>query len=441
MSKRKAKDKKEESPVQEKYYPENQIETYEDKVGKGKQNEEILKEQMNNINKKFKDLHINHIKNTEKMSKNLEDKQRENAYLYEEIREIRDQKEEFEKNCKENFEKKFEEVEEEKMNAIEEIANEMNILKEDLDISLNEKKNLEEKVKKLENEITRLNHVNNITKNNYINKIKDLNEKHHYKIKNTIDRFESFLSNNQELLNKDLYTVYRELKLKFELKLKECVEYKKKNNSLEKINREYKLDMDNNEDLINLCATEQNNIKKKTANLIEELNEKNKMINLIKAEYQKQVEMINNKYSQLLEENALEIENLKNEIEDRNKRIYLAQQNSKEVINSRSELELFFIDQLKQCRKEIIKKRKKENDKKNFYLPYLNKSANLDSKNVSNNNSNIPQEDNVYITSMKKVDIKDMDPELKEKLLRSLLIKFNEGGIDKGFKKLRNEIK
>ena len=441
MSKRKAKDKKEESPVQEKYYPENQIETYEDKVGKGKQNEEILKEQMNNINKKFKDLHINHIKNTEKMSKNLEDKQRENAYLYEEIREIRDQKEEFEKNCKENFEKKFEEVEEEKMNAIEVIANEMNILKEDLDISLNEKKNLEEKVKKLENEITRLNHVNNITKNNYINKIKDLNEKHHYKIKNTIDRFESFLSNNQELLNKDLYTVYRELKLKFELKLKECVEYKKKNNSLEKINREYKLDMDNNEDLINLCAKEQNNIKKKTANLIEELNEKNKMINLIKAEYQKQVGMINNKYSQLLEENALEIENLKNEIEDRNKRIYLAQQNSKEVINSRSELELFFIDQLKQCRKEIIKKRKKENDKKNFYLPYLNKSANLDSKNVSNNNSNIPQEDNVYITSMKKVDIKDMDPELKEKLLRSLLIKFNEGGIDKGFKKLRNEIK
>ena len=148
MSKRKAKDKKEESPVQEKYYPENQIETYEDKVGKGKQNEEILKEQMNNINKKFKDLHINHIKNTEKMSKNLEDKQRENAYLYEEIREIRDQKEEFEKNCKEKIEKKFEEVEEEKMNAIEEIANEMNILKEDLDISLNEKKNLEEKDKK-----------------------------------------------------------------------------------------------------------------------------------------------------------------------------------------------------------------------------------------------------------------------------------------------------
>ena len=125
-------------------------------------------------------------------------------------------------------------------------------------------------MRKLEAEIERLNHVNNITKNNYINKINDLNQKHHIKIKNTIDRFESFLSNNQELLDKDLYTVYRELKLKFELKLKQCVEFKKKNSELEKINREFKLDMDNNEDIINACAQEQINIKKKTEKLNEE---------------------------------------------------------------------------------------------------------------------------------------------------------------------------
>ena len=317
----------------------------------------------------------------------------------------------------------------------------MNILKEDLDKSKEEKKELEEKVRKLEAEIERLNHVNNITKNNYINKINDLNQKHHIKIKNTIDRFESFLSNNQELLDKDLYTVYRELKLKFELKLKQCVEFKKKNSELEKINREFKLDMDNNEDIINACAQEQINIKKKTEKLNEELAEKNKMIDLVKNEYQKQVDLINDKYSQILNENSLEIENLKNQIEDRNKRILLAQQNSKEVINSRSELELFFIDQLKECRKEIIKKRKKENDKKNCYLPYLNKSSNLESKNNTNNNNSTITQDDIYITSMKKVDIKDMDPELKEKLLRNLLIKFNEGGIAKGFKKLRNEIK
>ena len=59
-------------------------------------------------------------------------------------------------------------------------------------------------------------------------------------MKNTIDRIKSFLSNNQKLLDKDLYTVYRELKLKFELKLKECVEFKKKirisNNEIGSIN-------------------------------------------------------------------------------------------------------------------------------------------------------------------------------------------------------------
>ena len=348
MSKRKDKSKKEETNKSEKFIPDNQIETYQERVLNNKKNGDILSVQVNQINDKFKELHINHIKNTEKITKNLEEKQRENAYLYEEIREIRDKREEFEKNCKENFEKKFEEVEEERIKAIESITKEMNILKEDLDKSKEEKKELEEKVRKLEAEIERLNHVNNITKNNYINKINDLNQKHHIKIKNTIDRFESFLSNNQELLDKDLYTVYRELKLKFELKLKQCVEFKKKNSELEKINREFKLDMDNNEDIINACAQEQINIKKKTEKLNEELAEKNKMIDLVKNEYQKQVDLINDKYSQILKENTIEIENLKTQIKDRNKRISLIQQNSKEFISSRSELELFFFELIKQ---------------------------------------------------------------------------------------------
>ena len=116
---------------------------------------------MTKLDEKFNELHINHIKNTEKFNKNLEDKQRENANLYEEIREIRDQKEEFERSCKENFEKKFEEVEEEKINAIEEITNEMNILKENLSFALDNKKELEAKVRKLEAEIERLNQEKN----------------------------------------------------------------------------------------------------------------------------------------------------------------------------------------------------------------------------------------------------------------------------------------
>jgi chromosome segregation ATPase len=447
MSKRKDK-KKDEPVVPEKYYPENQLENLGDILLHKNDNENLLKTKLVDLDSRFDKMHHDHITNTEKLNTNLNEKRRENAYLNEEIREIRDEKESFEKNLKENFEKKFEEVQEEKKNAIEQITEEMNELKEDLEIATGEKDELLEKVKKLETEIQRLNHVNNITIHNYENKIRDLNTKHHNKIKNTTERFENFLKNNQELLDNDLYTVYRNLKLKFEKKLKECVDYKKQNTQLEEKNREFKLDMDNNEDIINECAKEQLETKKKTLKLQEELQKKNKIIDLMKKEYQEQVGIINSKFSQILKENYLEIQNLKNEIEDKNKKIQIAQQNSKEVINSRSELELFFIDQLKECRKEIIKKRKREFDKKNCYLPYLNKNGSIDSRNTNNpnitnvnNSSTMTQDDSIYVTSVRKVDIKDMDPESKEKLLRSLLIKLNEGGIAKGFKKLRNEIK
>lgn len=440
MSKNKNKKKKDEPVIQEKYYPENQLENLGHIAENRKENEEQLNTLIEDLNSKYKKLDFDHIKNTEKLNNNLNEKQKENAYLNEEIREIKDEKESFEKNLRENFDKKYEEVQEEKKISIENITEEMKLLKEDLEYATAEKNDLIEKVKKLETEIERLNHVNNITIQNYENKIKDLNNKHHNKIKNTTEKFENFLKNNQELLDNDLYTVYRNLKLKFEQKLKECVDYKKQNTILEEKNREFKLDMDNNEDIINECAREQLETKKKTLKLQEELNNKNKIIQMMKNDYQKQVEIINNKFSQILKENALQIENLKNEIEDKNKKIAIAQQNSKEVINSRSELELFFIDQLKECRKEIIKKRKREFDKKNCYLPYLNKNGSTESR-INNNSSTFSQDDSIYVTSVRKVDIKDMDPESKEKLLRSLLIKLNEGGIAKGFKKLRNEIK
>ena len=316
----------------------------------------------------------------------------------------------------------------------------MNSLKGDLDNTISEKDELIKKVKKLETEIERLNFVNNITIQNYEKKIKDLNVKHHNKIKETTDKFENFLENNQELLDNDLYTVYRNLKLKFDFKLKECIDFRKENTKLEEKNREYKLDMDNNEDIINECAKEQLETKKKTLKLQEELEKKNQIIQTMKNDYKQQIDILNNKFSQIIQETALEIQYLKNEIEDKNKKIFIAQQNSKEAINSRSELELFFIDQLKEVRKEIIKKRKEENDKKNCYLPYLNKNGSINSRN-NNESSTITQDDSVYVTSVRKVDIKDMEPESKERLLRSILIKLNENGIAKGFKKLRNEIK
>ena len=438
MSKRKDKKKKDDVVVEQKYIPENLIE----ELGKrtNDYSEQILSfKQLRSEEDEKNEKECNvYIKDTKDNNEKLEEKERENAILNQEIKKIHDEKEDFERNCKENFARKFEEVQEEKRNAIEKITDEMNEVKDNLEQTTLEKNDLIEKVKKLETEIKRLNHVNNITIHNYENKINDLNTRHHNKIKNTTEIFENFLKNNQELLKNDLYTVYRNLKLKFDLKLKECIDFKEKNNRLEEKNREYKLSMDNNDDIINECAKEQLETKKKTQKLTEELQYRNKIIESMKQEFNNQILIINEKFSKILQENAEEIQNLKREIEDRDKKILIAQQNSREVINSRSELELFFIDQLKECRKEIIKKRKMENDKKNCYLPYLNKSNTFNSK---NDTSNITKDDSIYITSVKKVDIKDMDPESKEKLLRSILVKLNDGGTAKEFKKLRNTIK
>ena len=188
MSKNKNKKKKEEPVIPEKYYPENQLEDLGAIANHGKENADLLTNHIKELDDKFKKMNLDHIKNTEKMNTTLNEKQKENAYLNEEIREIKDEKEYFEKNLKENFEKKYEEIQEEKKNAIEKITEEMNILKGDLEIAIEEKDELLEKVKKLELEIERLNHVNSITINNYENKIKDLNNKHHNKIKNTSNK-------------------------------------------------------------------------------------------------------------------------------------------------------------------------------------------------------------------------------------------------------------
>ncbi len=42
------------------------------------------------------------------------------------------------------------------------------------------------------------------------------------------------------------------------------------------------------------------------------------------------------------------------------------------------------------------------------------------------NNSGSTDDDSLFLTEAKKVEIKDIDPEYKEKLLRSLLNKLNE---------------
>ena len=436
MSKSKSKKKKDEVPVIPKYTPDNLIDSLKGQII---EEEKTINQLMESLTQKNLD-YLNEAKKNEEevkaVSKILDNNSKINTVLNKEIKEIREERETFERNCKLNFDKKFEKVQEEKKMEIEKITDEMAGVKENLELVNQEKKNLSSKIEQLELEIQRLNLVNTDTIQKYENEIKEINEKHSNKLKQTADIFEKFLENNKELLTTDLYTDYRDMKRKFESKKKECVDYKNKNNELYQQNKMFKISMNNNNGIINDCARAQVEAKKKNKKLQEQIEQKDKIIEQMKIDYQSKISNINDKFSQLLRDNENEIQSLKNELNNKNKRLYAIQQTSKDAINARTDLEVFFIEQLQECKIEIAKKKKMEEERKKNIFPFLNMSV---SSQFNNNSGSTMDDDSFFITTAKKVEIKDIEPEYKEKLLRSLLNRLNEQNNKKGLLLSKNK--
>ena len=428
----KKKNKKEELPPVQKYPNEFMLEEVGGKIRVGESEVDRLTNHWKSMNFDYKKNSDDYIKNTQKITDNLDEKTRENAYLNMEITKNIEEREDFERKCKENFEKKVEEVKTEQRAVIEKVNAEMEKVKENLEKQRMKKNNLEFRKEKLTKEIEKLKSVHEITIQNYEHRIDELHFMHHSKLKQITEIFEKFLQNNQELLSTDLFTVYRRLKFKFDTKIKECLDYKSKNEALKEENRDYRLDMENNDDILNKCGEIQLNNKKKNKELNNQIEKKEKLIEQMQMEYKKQFDDLNNKYTSIVKDDEDEIRVLKMELEAKNKELNEVKQISKEIINDRVDVENFFIDQLKVVKNEIKKKKKNEIEKKKSYFPYLN-------MNYSQNNS--LKDDSIYVTSIKRVDAKDMDPESKEKILRSILNTINVNKNAKGIQKLRNLLK
>ena len=428
----KKKNKKEELPPVQKYPNEFMLEEVGGKIRVGESEVDRLTNHWKSMNFDYKKNSDDYIKNTQKITDNLDEKTRENAYLNMEITKNIEEREDFERKCKENFEKKVEEVKTEQRAVIEKVNAEMEKVKENLEKQRMKKNNLEFRKEKLTKEIEKLKSVHEITIQNYEHRIDELHFMHHSKLKQITEIFEKFLQNNQELLSTDLFTVYRRLKFKFDTKIKECLDYKSKNEALKEENRDYRLDMENNDDILNKCGEIQLNNKKKNKELNNQIEKKEKLIEQMQMEYKKQFDDLNNKYTSIVKDDEDEIRVLKMELEAKNKELNEVKQISKEIINDRVDVENFFIDQLKVVKNEIKKKKKNEIEKKKSYFPYLN-------MNYSQNNS--LKDDSIYVTSIKRVDAKDMDPESKEKILRSILNTINVNKNEKGIQKLRNLLK
>ena len=422
MSKAKSKKKKDEVPVIPKYNPQNFIDSLNGKIEEEKKDINNL---MNKLTIKKMDYYDKEKQLKEEavsVSKILDEKTKINTFLNKEITQIREERELFENDCKINFDKKFEEVQEEKKAAIKTITQEMTEVKNNLEIVNQEKQKLLAKIEELELEIQKINNDNSDTIQKYENQIREINEKHSNKLKQTVDIFEKFLENNKELLTTDLYTDYRELKNKFESKKQESGDYKYKNNKLYEQNRMFKLSMNNNDGIINECARAQVEAKKKNKKLQDQIEQKDKIIEKMKLEYQTQISKINDKFTEILQKNESEITSLRNELNNKNRRLAAIQQTSRNAMNARSDLEVFFIEQLRECKMEIAKRKIMEEERKKNVFPFLNMSISTQ----LNNNSGSTDDESFFITTAKKVEIKDIEPEYKEKLLRNLLNRLNE---------------
>ena len=422
MSKAKGRKKKDEVPVIPKYNPQNLIDSLNGKIEEEQKDINNLMGKLTIKKMDYYDKEKKLKKEEVSLSKILDEKTKINTFLNKEITQIREERELFENDCKINFDKKFEEVQEEKKAAIKTITQEMTEVKDNLEIVNQEKQKLLAKVEELELEIQKINNDNSDTIQKYENQIREINEKHSNKLKQTVDIFEKFLENNKELLTTDLYTDYRELKNKFESKKQESTDYKYKNNKLYEQNRMFKLSMNNNDGIINECARAQVEAKKRNKKLQEQIEQKDKIIEKMKLEYQSQISKINDKFTEILQKHESEIASLRNELNNKNKRLAAIQQTSRNAMNARSDLEVFFIEQLRECKMEIARRKIMEEERKKNVFPFLNMSISTQ----LNNNSGSTDDESFFITTAKKVEIKDIEPEYKEKLLRNLLNRLNE---------------
>ena len=179
---------------------------------------------------------------------------------------------------------------------------------------------------------------------------------------------------------------------------------------------------------INFELSEQNseyenkikNLENKNAETNTKLQEmKNKYNSLIK---DKTNDILEDEIKQYISDLNIQIDSSQNELNSLNEEIsYLNQENkrlkflTKEIIEARNETEIFFLDALNDVKMELYKQ-KKEKIKRDCFFPKLK---------------------NFYETGNEiKVDIRELTPEIREKILRKLFEKINGGYNEQNYNEL-----
>ena len=277
-------------------------------------------------------------------------------------------------------------------------------------------------------------YINN--KNNNENDIIKILKQKINEIEKELEHDENTFTHNKKVMQKRLEEKDEEIK-KLSKKLTEKAENTKKEHEInianlkkkyinqikeltnENINLKNKIEeltMKSDEDDEKIKELEEKNKK-----LSDEMNDVNKKYNLFiindqKDVFENDIKELIKKYDDKLTEDQNEINSLNEEM------LYLNQENkklkflTKEIIEARNETEIFFLEALNEVKRDLYKI-KKEKKKRGSFFPTLKKN---------------------YETNLVKVDIRALTPEMRERVLRNLFEKINQGYDENKFRELNN---
>ena len=277
-------------------------------------------------------------------------------------------------------------------------------------------------------------YINN--KNNNENDIIKILQQKINEIENELEHNENTFTHNKKVMQKRLEEKDEEIK-KLSKKLTEKAENTKKEHEINIVNLKKKyinqikeltnenIKLKNKIEELTMKSDEDDEkikeLEEKNKKLSDEMNDVNKKYNLFiindqKDVFENDIKELIKKYDDKLTEDQNEINSLNEEM------LYLNQENkklkflTKEIIEARNETEIFFLEALNEVKRDLYKI-KKEKDKRGSFFPTLKKN---------------------YETNLVKVDIRALTPEMRERVLRNLFEKINQGYDENKFRELNN---
>ena len=273
------------------------------------------------------------------------------------------------------------------------------------------------------------------------NSISENTNEHELRLKiqelnNEMNEKENLFTYNQKVFQKKLEEKDNKIK-----ELEKLLEEEKKKREENEKKIKYELNTKYIDSVKELNKKSELNEKK-----VEELTEKNEKNKIKKEEYKKQIKTLTNQLNHLNQkvtsmfvgnDNQNLDEEIRGFIKDLNEKVvtqeneisnlnqeleYVTMENkrlkaiTRKIIEQRNETEIFFLDALDDVKKELYFQ-KKEDAKRGHFFPTLK-------KNYEGNNM--------------RVDIRAFSPEMREKILRNLFEKINEGHEPSNYKELNN---